>query len=259
MSVIIPPFLDVIHEDSPTLPNPPVGSRTISAFAWPAFMTIGGAEVVNTLQIDFYSPFAVDPGAVRNALEMAGGLLELHGLEYVCYILWEKEDFQVSVPVQFCLFDHCWTPPFAGDTVMVCYFYRLWIMLVDRPEVAAMALPLNARPGVRPLVLPFGAAVGICLIIVTAVTSVAGFIGVWTGQLSVSDLLDTTHDFITAPGENVRIATMWPMFMLGFALVASSIALPIITTKVIVPVGRRGSVEVGTSGGRSPTKKKKKR
>ena len=234
-----------------------MGSRLVSAYAWPAFTTIGAAETVNTLQLDFWSPFVIAPVILRGALEMARELFEMNDLELAAYVLWEKEEFQVSVPPEFCLFGHCWTPPFAGETTALCYFYRVWVMSVVRPGLAAMALPLNAQPNVRPF-MGVWALIGLTFLIVTVLTTVAGIAGLWTGNLTWPEIRGSVHDILTIPGENIRIATMWPMFMFGFALVAASVALPIVTAKLTVPVGQRGRVEVG-AGGRAPAKKKKKR
>lgn len=260
MSYIIPPSLDNVETDSPVGPNPPEGSRVISAWAWPPFTRLGQAPGVHTMQIDFYSPYDIRGIDVRQVIDTAlGWWFMVNNLEPATYILWQKDEWSVSIPTEFCILDSCFEPPFAGETLNLVYFYRLWVMSAYLPGASPMARPTQARPDARPLAASVIIAFAIAFAIVAA--TIVGIVSLREGDIEYSDVQDSVHTFITAPGENIKVALTWPLIAFGGTLVALSFILPAVSTKVAATVPVGGGVITGEVGAaaKAPAKKKKKK
>ena len=238
----IPPIFNILQEDTPTYPEGPEGSRIISGWAYPAFSRLHTYETVTTIQLDFVTPWRIEPQTFTDVLThpITTEILTLHGQDPICYMIWEKEEWQVSIPEEICFFDWCFTPPWAGETLVTIYVYRTWLLV---GEQIASPMIAGARPDVRGFVIPGFAVIWWALAFLLALGGTAGIIKFMRGELTADQVMAPVEDIIYAPGENVSRGMVGPLMAFGFVLVAASIAVPFFVTKVTAgPI----QVEAGT-------------
>lgn len=230
-----------------TYPEPPPGYQTISAYAYPDLFRLNPGESVDTAAIDFVSPYEIDPAWLRARFNEQLVNFIQNGEELLAYALYKGTERDITIPNEICFLDHCWVPPWGGETVASMASYRLWV-------IGRRTYP--ASPSVRG-VWPAGV---IAVIIIGAILSVillVGIIQVLRGEIKFSDITDFILRIFRAPGENVASAlggNTGPFMALGFTLVAAGIFLPALSTKVGVsmPVGPgQVQLEAGTTGGGS--------
>ncbi|RJQ43389.1 MAG: hypothetical protein C4534_08305 [Gaiellales bacterium] len=246
MSIIIDPNPTPI-DGVVTYPEPPPGYRTISAYAYPDLFSLNPGERVDTVAIDFVSPYEIDPVWLRARFNEQLVNFIQNGEELLAYALHRGAEQNITIPNEICFMDHCWTPPWGGETVASMTSYRLWV--IGRPTYPA-------SPSVRPVIqFGVGAIIAIVLTAILALVFIVGIILVLHGDIKWSDIVDGIIRVLRAPGENVASAlggNTGPFMALGFTLVAAGIFLPALSTKIGVsmPVGPgQVQLEAGTSGG----------
>jgi len=197
---------------------------------------------MHTFVIDFISPFKISPAQIKQAVDHVAPLFLEGGEELGFFWLWEKQEFDISIPQQFCFFGRCWTPPWAGSTLLVVYRYRLWIIsriLVMGSEASRPMLPALS------IIAIFA---GICLVIAT-IASVVFFA---EGKITAEQVADGVQGIVKAPGENIKAALSpltWAGLGVGLLLIGWGLALPYLQPRVTatVPVGS-GRVTAGVTG-----------
>jgi len=240
----LPGSWDRLDENTPTLLEPLPGGVPVSIWCYPAaFRAQQPSEEVHTIQFDFISPFRISPELAKEGIDHIAPKFIEGGEEVAFYFLWEKQEFDISIPEQFCFFGHCWTPPWAGNTLLVVYRYRLWIV--------------SRQPIVSPLVRPWIVAVAIIVLIALLIVpwSISGVIAFREGKISYRQLTEGVKDIIKAPGENIKAAMSpltWAGLGLGVVLVGMAIALPYLQPRMTVtaPIGP-ARVTAGVSPGRA--------
>jgi len=261
MALTLPGIPEIIT-DQATGPVPCDGCQDVSAYAYPGWATLVDEEELNTLQVDFYTLGRLDYARVRSimdglAAQMASGIwigpwevVPPH--ELLAYVLSESiQPMEASIPDQVCIplviTEWCFSPPGAGQVLWDVYQYRLWLIARPMPSAAPLA--------VRAAWPMFWGAIGVAIAFTIIAGTVVAIGGVVFGFIKWSELRGLVHEVITAPGENIREATMWPLFAFGFAIVAAGIFLPMLATRIEakVPVGG-GQVTVGGEAiaGRAP-------
>jgi len=222
---------DTLEENTPTLLSPLPGGYPVSVWCYPAaFRVQQPSEDVHTIQLDFITPFRISPALAKEGIDHIASKFIEGGEEIAFYFLWEKQEFDVSIPAQFCFFGHCWAPPWAGQDLLVVYRYRLWIV--------------SRQPTVSPLVRPWIVAVAIIVLIALLIVpwSISGVIAFREGKISYKQVTEGVKDIITAPGENFKVALSpltWAGLGLGVVLVGMAIALPYLQPRMTVtaPIG----------------------
>lgn len=233
MSIILPGSTRWIV-DTPTFMVGPTGSYFRSAFAYPGFFAGDPEDDLLTYEIDWGTVEQVDIATLRSLVEQMLPTFASEGEEVLAYALFEKPETLVLIPEESCIFDFCFTPPFAGTEIPLGYTYRLWV--VTRPGVAILA-----APSVR--ALGPAAIIAIGLVFVVAVFTLIGVFQITTGAVKYKDVRAATEAIVKAPGENVATAISGgltlPLIALGFTLVAAAMFLPAISAKVTgeAPIG----------------------
>lgn len=190
----LPPSWDTLEENTPTLLEPLPGGAPVSIWCYHAYFNTQPGDQMHTFQIDFISPLQISSGMIKEAMDHVAPMFLDGGEELAFYFLWEKQEFDIRIPEQFCFFGHCWAPPWAGSTVLVAYRYRLWI--VSRiPLVGSLV----ARP-VLPALSIIAIFVGICLVLGV----IASIIFFAEGKVTVPEIIDGIKGVVQAPGENFR-------------------------------------------------------
>jgi len=245
MSIIIDPNPIPIDNDPNPMVGPP-GAQIISGVCWPEYFNLQDGQDVNTTQWDFLSPTLVDIEQVRNIMEAMRPQALLRNELIVAYSLWRGTEGEIVVPDQICLFDYCWTPPFAGQTVQSIYSYRLWVLSID---FVMYPQAQHIRPLAPLVILALVAAFAV------AVVLIAGIMAMRSGTIKWQEIAGFSRDVLKAPGENIAApvtALAWPFAAMGIALVAGSIIVPVAMARaqVAIPVGG-GRVELGGELGRA--------
>lgn len=228
----LPPSWDTLEENTPTLLEPLPGGVPVSIYCYPAFFESQPWEQAHTFLFEFVSAMKLSPELVKQAMDHVVPMFLDGGEDLAFYFLWEKQEFDIHIPEQFCFFGRCWTPPWAGDTLLVVYRYRLWAV----SRILSVG-SLMARP-ILPALAIIAIFAGICLVLGT----IASIIFLAEGKVTVADIRGGVHDVITAPGENFKAGLsplMWAGLGTGVVLIGLGIALPYATTKlgVEVPIG----------------------
>lgn len=257
MAIIIDPNPVPIGDD----PNPmvgPAGSHFVSAVSYPEFFELQDGEDVFTLQCDFLSPTEISPATLRGAMDDLRNQGILNSELILAYSLWQASESTIVVPDQICVLGYCWTPPWAGETVLSTYTYRLWIL-----SKGFFAFPSSVR------VRPAGALLVLALValLTVGVAMIAGIIAMNNGSIKWKDIKDFSKDILLLPGENIARAEAglaWPMVAFGIAMVAGAIVLPIAISRATVgihagPVQATLGGEFGRAGGPAAVTEPRKR
>lgn len=247
MTVVIDPNPGII-DNRISWPVAPAGFELQSAFAFPNLFNLVDGDPVDTLTIDFVSPYQIDPAwlagqFIKRIVEIARQGEYIQG-----YALYRGAVQEVAIPEEICFLGSCWTPPFAGQTVQAMYSYRLWIMGVPLQPTDDQ---VHSR-GAWPVILAVGA------LIIIGLPILAGIVQVIRGEATFKDVAREVREILSAPGENLAKPTMalsWPLMAFGFAVVAAGIFLPVATSHIEakVPVGPgefSGGAVFGGGGGR---------
>ncbi len=243
----LPGSWNTLTENYNTLPTPLPGGVPTSIYVYPSFFHTQPGDVIHTFAIDFVSPLRISPELMFQAVDHVAPMFLDGGEELGFYFLWEKQEFDISIPEQFCFFGRCWTPPWAGRSLLVVYHYRLWLV-----SVIPAASPF-ARPALPALAI-IAIFAGICMVIGT-IASVVFFA---EGRVTVEQIKEGVEGVVKAPGENIKAALSpltWAGLGVGLVLIGASIAIPLASSKVgvRVPVGKAEvEAEVATAGGGAP-------
>lgn len=239
MGIIISDTVEVTL-DVPTFAVGPEGSQLVKAFAYPAYFYNPPLEA-NTYQVDFFTVefLGNDPiGAYMDQVALQAGEA---GEAVIAYFVYRVPILDISIPDQFCLGDLCWTPPFAGQSVVSGYQYRLWIITKDIPPFFQ---------AVR------GSPVLLAIIIVSAImlllTQVVGLGGILSGKVPWSQLKEQSpiDRILDKPGDNIVRAELGlavPLFFFGGAIAAFGFVLASMGKKSVTvtqPTPGRGTVSV---------------
>lgn len=247
MAIIIDPN-PVPLDGVPAGIDGPPGSELLSAFAYPGYANLLPDDEVNTQLIDWASLEEMDQDQMHQiGTKLQEGAYQ-NSEDLLAYVLYKATILDISIPQQVCAFGLCWTPPFAGSTIISCFQYRLWSL--TRPVYVPAANPYM-RPLAPLLVLIIGG------ILISFILTIVGVIAMQQGRIKFSDLRDTVHEIISAPGENIAkpiSAAFWPLAALGISMVGAAIIFPIAMSKVSVsaplgPARVTAGVEAGRRGG----------
>jgi hypothetical protein len=254
MANTIPPYLEPTY-DSPSPMVGQEGSTLLSAVCWPSYFGIGSGEEVETVRLDFYSPTQIDRETLFNRMWGLQAFSRQHGRDLVAYGLYRSTAFDIPIPNQVCVMGHCWTPPWAGQRVATMYHYRLWVLWRE----------IAVSPSIRAAWPALGVVIAVGVLLILGIALVAGVWSLTTGKVTWPEIAQYTKDILKSPGENVAgpiTAAAWPMVAMGFALVASSIALPLVVRKAEFGLAGgpfRTALELGSPGYVAPIEPPRRR
>lgn len=259
----------VINEETWTPPEAPAGAVVRTQYAYGDLFAAGNTyaidpeEEVRTIQADFAGIRNMDISAFRNAIEAVrtNVILSAPIGQIVAYVIWETPSTdQLEVPQQICLIPPafaCITPPaqYQGQTITEFSNYRIWILI--RQSVAQnMGLPPEGGPQ---RIGPFLALILIFFATVVAPLIILGIFQVTSGKTTFRNMIGDISKLLQIPGENIKAAVspggnaIWGLglLFLGVAALSGSggFKFPSLSTSVGLPIGRRGSVQLGTGGG----------
>jgi hypothetical protein len=228
----LPGSWDTLEENTPTFLSPLPGGSPVSIYCYPAFFETQPGDEMHTFGFEFVSALKLSPELIKEAMDHVMPMFLDGGEDLSFYFAWEKQEFDIHIPEQFCFFGHCWTPPWAGNTVLVVYRYRLWVV----SRILSVG-SLMARP-VLPALAIIAIFAGICLVLGT----IASIIFFAEGKLTAKQITEGVKGIVTAPGENFKTALSpltWAGLGVGVLLIGMGIALPYATSHlgVTVPIG----------------------
>ena len=251
MAILIDTSVDVTP-NVPTFATGPEGSILIKAYAYPPYFTLQDAEEVNTLEVDFYAVEALGIDPFQAALNQIENEAWNQGQQVLAYFVYQKPIVELSVPEQFCVGDLCITPPFAGQTVVSGYEYRIWLLTRD---VVYGPFPSAVRPFI-PVALAVVIIAGILLII----PQIVGMVGILTGKVSWGELKNPQFSplerVLDKPGDNIVRAEAGlaiPLLFLGAGMGGLAYLLTRLNSQSISvsqPTPGGGRVTVAGSGKR---------
>ena len=213
MAIIIDPDAD-LGMDTPSFAVGPEGATLIKAFGYPNYFSLQGGDPINTYQSDFYAAQVLGYNLFGTALDSISDQAWANGEEVLAYFVYQKPVLEIAVPDQFCFLDQCWTPPFAGQTIVSGYQYRVWVLTRD---IVYGPFPKAVQGSVL-------LAIVIIAGLVALLPQLVGLVQVLEGKLTWGQFAqqpNLVEKIIQAPGDNVARAEAGlaiPLLFLGGGL-----------------------------------------
>ncbi len=211
----------------PRFPTP--SSTVAAAFVADVYYTLPPDLQAETMQFDFAGAELLDIDPLTPVMQSVAGILAGEGQTLIAWVLFKDPIFSIDVPGQLCIpwTSLCWIPPWAGQTIITGYNYRLWMLWAQVP--AANALP-QAYPQV--MALAVGPILAIGAIIAFDLLAVVIAYQIRVGKANISDIRALT------PGGQFDWVP-WAFAAAGVAMVAAGIFIPMAQAGVsaTVPIG----------------------
>jgi len=219
------------------------------AYSTSLALSLPAGSQVDTIQHDFgsYSKLGVDQ--LRAMKDKFLAFAEENGSALVTMVVWESVLFDVVVPREFCVsflgIRECFTPPFAGQSLVTSYAYRVWFVTV--PRVGALA--------VRPFVWAAQVILALVALIYLTWPTIVGGIQVLLGRTTYESYRESTPDPIEKTGEHIEEAAKGAgsgaFIGLGLVMIAGGLLVPMAMSSTARV--QAGPVQVDTTlGTREP-------